>query len=332
MHSVDWVVTEKIHGANFVVATDGKSVRFAKRKAWLENEEEFFGYQLLRPTLTPRALRLFSDIQKQDTAVQAVFIYGELFGGSYPHPDVPADPRVEAIQTGVYYSPTIQYAVFDLATLSISVQRRYLAYEEVRRCAQESDLFVLPPLYVGAYSKAISYPLGFESKIPLCLGYPALRGPNKAEGVVIKPVQSLVLPSGERIRPILKRKIPEFKEDTRFMEARKWKAVAKTILDEQAAAGLLFDELEALLTPQRFANALSKVGRLDQSAAHRQQLQDVVWEDVLSVFNSNHGDLWNMMSSPARRELECSARKKIAFWISLTDGQNAPSREFRSPQ
>jgi hypothetical protein len=40
--SVAWVATEKIHGAQLVVTTDGTTVAFGKRKAWLLAGEAFF--------------------------------------------------------------------------------------------------------------------------------------------------------------------------------------------------------------------------------------------------------------------------------------------------
>ena len=47
--------------------------------------------------------------------VGRVLLFGELCGGRYPHPDVPPDPRVEAVQTGVWYSPTVEFYAFDIA-------------------------------------------------------------------------------------------------------------------------------------------------------------------------------------------------------------------------
>jgi RNA ligase len=48
---VDWVVTEKIHGANFAMRTDGNETVFAKRKEFLKEDEDFFGYHQMRPKL-----------------------------------------------------------------------------------------------------------------------------------------------------------------------------------------------------------------------------------------------------------------------------------------
>src|SRR5690349_21327311 len=44
-----WVATEKVHGANFVIAIEGDAVWFGKRKGWLELDDAFFGWQLLAP-------------------------------------------------------------------------------------------------------------------------------------------------------------------------------------------------------------------------------------------------------------------------------------------
>ena len=61
-----WIATEKIHGAQLLLASDGDTVRFGKRKAWLAPDEPFFGWQLLRNELElavprPRAARRRSE-------------------------------------------------------------------------------------------------------------------------------------------------------------------------------------------------------------------------------------------------------------------------------
>ncbi|MEN0067031.1 MAG: RNA ligase, partial [Myxococcota bacterium] len=40
-----WVATEKVHGAQLVVAVARGTVRFGKRKAWLEDDDGFFGWR-----------------------------------------------------------------------------------------------------------------------------------------------------------------------------------------------------------------------------------------------------------------------------------------------
>lgn len=102
----DWVVTEKIHGANFGIATNGLEVRFAKRKEYLQPGEDFFNYLSLQAKLAQQAKEIFRLLQPT-TQLQRIYIYGELFGGEYPHPEVKAVAGVQAVQTGVYYSPQL---------------------------------------------------------------------------------------------------------------------------------------------------------------------------------------------------------------------------------
>ena len=87
-----WVALEKLHGAQLVVGVRGVRegvVRFGKRKAWLADDEPFFGWQLLRAELTDSALRVARAVGGEG---RDVYLYGELFGGRYPHPDVPRCP------------------------------------------------------------------------------------------------------------------------------------------------------------------------------------------------------------------------------------------------
>ena len=51
LDSVDWVVTEKIHGANFSFSLEGDVLRYAKRKEFLRWTDDFFGFQLVAERL-----------------------------------------------------------------------------------------------------------------------------------------------------------------------------------------------------------------------------------------------------------------------------------------
>jgi hypothetical protein len=44
-------MTTPIHGAQLVVGANADEVRVGKRKAWLEHDEPFLGWQILRPLL-----------------------------------------------------------------------------------------------------------------------------------------------------------------------------------------------------------------------------------------------------------------------------------------
>jgi hypothetical protein len=75
-----WVATEKLHGANLVVATDGTTVRFGKRRACLEDGEPFSGWQPLRAELPHQV----TGLHRLLGSVGVLRVYGEQFGGPTP--------------------------------------------------------------------------------------------------------------------------------------------------------------------------------------------------------------------------------------------------------
>ena len=85
-----WVALEKIHGANFsLTVTGGGLVKAARRRAYLEDGERFYGVWDEAGFLEgeiEKAKRLFQAVfeMQGDQAgggVDTVIIFGELFGG-----------------------------------------------------------------------------------------------------------------------------------------------------------------------------------------------------------------------------------------------------------
>jgi Rnl2 family RNA ligase len=99
---VSWVVTEKIHGSNFSFITDGKDIRCAKRSALLGSNEEFLNYQFILEKYRSNVLEAYKIVKQHSPDLEVMKIYGELFGGSYPHPDVPAIKVREIMQRYIY--------------------------------------------------------------------------------------------------------------------------------------------------------------------------------------------------------------------------------------
>jgi Rnl2 family RNA ligase len=303
----DWVVTEKIHGANFGIVTDGSNVRFAKRKEFLQPDEDFFDYQSLAHQLTHQAKEIFKILQAERKRLLRVFVYGELFGGEYPHPDIPAIPDVQAVQTGIYYSPKIEYCGFDIAVEEKGnpIAQTYYDYDKALTLFQQVGMMGAKPLFIGRYEEALTYKLDFDSTIPALLGLPPLPLKNPAEGIVIKPIQSIYVetPKG-RIRPILKVKIPEFAEDSRFHQATKWtyqQAPALHPSQELSIEDELSQEMLALVKETRLNNVISKIGRVSRNdEARKQQLLQLLMQDILETFNEEWDSLFSAL--PAERQ------------------------------
>ena len=106
----EWVVTEKVHGANFAFISDGKKVVHASRRRLLKKDDDFFGSKSsgLLELHDPRVLRLVALVRKRvpadgeflsppqyydapplcnhelNSTLAVVWVYGELFGGGFP--------------------------------------------------------------------------------------------------------------------------------------------------------------------------------------------------------------------------------------------------------
>ena len=312
----DWVVTEKIHGANFGVVTDGKTVRFAKRKEFLDSEEDFFGYQILKAELVFKVKEIFNILQLQKRNLDKVFIYGELFGGEYPHLEVKPVSGVQAIQTGVYYSPDIEYCAFDIAVIengndnNKNNHKNYLDYSIALHLFEKVGMMAAKPLFIGKYEQAAAYNIEFESTIPGILNLPQLEQTNKAEGIVIKPDKSFYIETRKgRIRPIIKHKIPEFAEDKRYHQAQKWN-YQNTLVKKQISNPILSledelcQEMLNLVTITRLENVISKFGRVkNQDRDKIQQLVDLLGQDVIESFNEEYESIFNALSLETRNHM-----------------------------
>jgi Rnl2 family RNA ligase len=309
----DWVVTEKIHGANFSMSTDGSEVRFAKRKEFLPPGEDFFDYQSLKDKLENQTKEIFQILRTERTALQKVTIYGELFGGEYPHPDVPTVAYLQAVQTGVYYSPKIEYCAFDITIeeKSKSLERIYLDFDKALAIFQQVAMMYAKPLFIGKYEEALLYNNEFDSTISAALGLPKLPNGNKAEGVVIKPVKSIYVETSKgKFRPIIKRKIPEFAEDSRYHQATKWTNTKTQIFTEELSLEAeLCQEMLALVTVNRLNNVISKFGRVAvDNENEKQQIVQLLVSDVLETFNEEYESIFTALALENQQSLIQSLR------------------------
>ncbi len=283
--SVAWVATEKIHGAQFVVATDGATVAFGKRKGWLVAGEAFFGWQHLRRDLE-RAAR---DIHRALGSRSVVRLYGELFGGAYPHPAVPAVKGSSPVQTGVWYAPGIQFALFDIL-VDDEGEGRFLAPGEVTRVATVSGVLVPPLLHRGSRAEVDALPVRFPTRVPFGFRLPALAD-NFAEGLVIKPD----VESRPADRVVFKRKLAEF-DETRLEQS------APVDKDPAMDLGALTAFGRQLVNGPRFDSARSKLGEGPPQALVEEVILDVL-VDLEAAFPRAMRDLSPASRAALRKEL-----------------------------
>jgi len=252
-----WVATEKLHGAQLVVATDGKHVRIGKRKAWLEVADPFFGWQLLHAELDYLARAVHEALDRPDV----VRLYGELVGGGYPHLTIAPVPGVSPVQTGIWYAPGLHYAVFDVLVEADGVAW-FLADSELRAKLKPLGALVVPLVARGSRVAVGDVPVRFETRLPRLLELPPIAG-NLAEGLVLRPDARASLAD----HYATKRKIEEFAE-SRFDESRPWEPPPRMVEHEWESVAA------SMVNLPRLASARSKIGM---------RMTDVLAEMVLDV-------------------------------------------------
>lgn len=277
-----WVASEKIHGANLCILTDGIEIAVAKRRAVLAADDPFFGYKRAVAPLVPAMRALHRSLG--DAAW--VLVYGELFGGHYPHPRVAAIDGIEPVQTAIHYCPDVRFCAFDLVVVNAAGESRFASYRRAVALFESSGMPVAPTLRTGRLDELLELPVAFATRVPAQLGLPSLAD-NWAEGMVIKP-WDLDAPVTEP-RYVLKRKRPEFAE-TRDELAPAAFAGQPADSDPLTAADAA---LAAMLTDSRVQSAISKLGspRAGDPEAGRDQIVAEVVADLRDEFDREHGDL-----------------------------------------
>ncbi|MEW1913251.1 RNA ligase family protein [Kitasatospora sp. NPDC085895] len=249
-----WAATEKVHGAHLALLCEDGAVRAAKRRALLDGDalDGFFGLARIWPALSVAAGRAAAALREELRAAGRVVLYGELFGGRYPHPAVPPQDGARPVQTGVWYAPGLHWSVFD-AVVEVHGERWWAGDAALRRAAAAAGLPYAPLLGEGPLVRLQELSAVFPSLVPAGFGLPPLAG-NLAEGYVLKPAGAVPVAVG---RPVLKVKQPGFAEDARYRGARPYTAPPG---GAAGVPGWLVEQAAVLLTPARAAAAVSKLG------------------------------------------------------------------------
>lgn len=192
-----FAVQEKVHGANVSFLCDDKNLRMARRTAILGEEEPFFRYQELLEHYESAVCHVFNRLRGRYPKMTSIAVYGELFGGGYPHPCVPLHRQVKPVQKEIWYIPGYDFHAFDIYVF-MGDGGFFLPVQEA------NDLFALAGfhyahnLFTGTLDECLGYPCEFPTTIPSEYGLPLLED-NLCEGIVIKPLIPLILPDGSRV-------------------------------------------------------------------------------------------------------------------------------------
>jgi len=273
----EYCVTEKIHGANFGVYADAEEVRFASRNTLLgeDNAKQFYKFDLIRKKVMNDANALFRHTSLNGE-VESIIVYGELFGGSYPHPDVPKTKGVSMVQKGVHYSPNLHFSVFDIWVIDKQGDGYFLNYDEVAIMCILNNVVYCEVLYRGTFDECLKYPNDQDSGIPDKYNLPIIDD-NTSEGVVIKPIESLRYNNGERV--ILKNK------NLKFSEKNSEKRVIRGIETLSNEMQTTLARLDSYICEERFNSVDSKLGGLEKRV-----IGNYIKEFVHDVFTDANKD------------------------------------------
>ena len=288
-HGEQFVVQEKVHGANLSYWTDGKEIKAAKRSDFLEETENFYNFQAIRDKYREGILQAFQIIKNKYSDTKYIAIFGELMGGDYRHDKVEKVKNAIKVQKGIYYTPENDFYAFDIRINGDN----YLDIEEANSIFEKVGLFYARTLFKGNLEDTVAYPNDFESKIGQWLGYPIVKN-NIAEGTVIKPVQARFLPSGTRV--VIKNK------NERWAENKKHHIKMKKQEEPSEAVKKLTAIVETYITENRLNNVISKIGEV--SFSDFSKVLGLLNKDILEDFIKDNGSPFEALEKAEQKQIK----------------------------
>lgn len=276
-----FVVQEKVHGSNFSFITDGHSISVAKRSGLIHEDEKFNNYEYVLNKYKNSVREIFRLVKSLLPETETISIFGELFGGSYEHPEVANLKNMTRIQKGVFYSPENEFYAFDICIN----QTEYLNVRTANHFFEKTEMFYAKTLFEGDFKSCLAYPNTFESKIPEWLGLPRIEG-NVCEGVVIKPVVNRFFKGGSRV--IFKNKNEKWSEKTSVKKGtiKKFKGIEALSEKDKETVKLLL----GYVNENRLMNVQSKLGEFTPKLTGK--FIGLLSQDALTDFKTDHETDW----------------------------------------
>ena len=278
----EFVVQEKVHGANFAFYIDESGIKMAKRSGFLRDDENFYNCDVIKERYK-EDLEFLQLLINKSEGMDTMSIHGEIYGGSYPHNDVEKVKDIQKVQNKCFYSPEAEFIVFDM-----KVNGEYISNNAMHGFLGITDIPVSKTLFRGSLTECLEYPNDNLPLLPTERGYPAIEG-NMSEGVVIKSNAPLRLPSGDRA--ILKNKNAAFSEK---------KSVSKTPTVYSDELQKQIDEASRYITENRLSNVISKIGQVEEVNQIFKTLMGPFIQDIMQDF-SDENEEFNLLSKEDRK-------------------------------
>ena len=299
-----FVVQEKVHGSNCSFLCDGEQIQFAKRTAIVTDDENFYQWQELADRYRERIFKVYNMVKACFSDLTSIIVYGEMFGGAYPHKDIKRIGAMSAIQKGVYYHPGHDFYGFDIYVYTTD-ESFYLDVDLANKIFSEADIFYAETLFEGTLQECLAYPNSFPSKIYKHYNLPEIDD-NICEGIVIRPKEPLYIPNSSRI--IIKSKNARFAEKKGIKHAPK---VPKQVPIEVAE---LFALAEAYFTTPRLDNVKSHIGEVS-FPKDLGRVSGLLAKDVLEDLLKEHTEDYNNLAKLEQKTLNGLISKRAITFI-----------------
>lgn len=224
----NWMVTSKIHGANFGFWYNGEEFKVSSRTQFVDGS--FFGCQ---PVINKHEDAFKEWYHKTyPEGGKTVAIYGELFG--------------TGIQKEIFYGEK-KFRAFDVVIDDVVVDKVGAQF-----IVAEAGFEFVPVLFVGSFAECMAVNNVYRS----LLTPPEFEGDNFEEGNVIEPIDVKYFKNGKRV--YLKNKTSAFTEKNSRVSVN----APLVISDENKK---ILEELVSYVNENRVRNVLSKLGKVAQS-------------------------------------------------------------------
>lgn len=242
-----WIVTEKIHGANFSFWCDGNQVKVGSRSQFVDGT--FYNCQAVIDRYSEAVLQTHHCICKPG---DILVIYGELFG--------------DGIQKEVKYGEK-DFRAFDVM-VNGEIKNKIEAFNLVRF----ASINTAPVLHTGAFKECMEINNVFRS----LLTPENYENDNFAEGVVIEPIQPNWFTNGSRIY---------FKNKTEAFSEKKRQPKEKKVFELSEEENNLLNLLLEYNTESRVSNVISKIGQVSNKDFGR--ILGLTLQDLMEDFTKD---------------------------------------------
>ncbi|UJE34754.1 RNA ligase [Acinetobacter phage vB_AbaM_P1] len=305
----DFMVTEKIHGANMSIYCDGTEFKVASREGFVKDGIKFYNGRAVadkyKKGVFANAIETMGEARAYGLEGKIYSIYvGELFGGSI-HKGTPYPQEQDFILFDYYLvfenTQVNKDILMEYGAASVNEVDDVLVCRMANKNVSLTDISEaigcrrLEPLYVGSFEGAVEVANDFKSQY-VCdktvkasgvesHGQEAVDYLCITEGVIIEPVEPVDI-FGNNL--MFKSKNSKFEEkyNTGYKEKISAREKAINTLTEDQSEFLY--ELDQYITPHRYESVVSKIGEVTVKDFSK-VLKDFV-DDVLKDIREEYKD------------------------------------------